>query len=274
VQVQSGIVDAYEVTVARLRSWVNAGMPRPRVGSRYFLQYLWTDELERRVRLPDDPVMQQLPLEGRPAPQCTWDSQNGVHDDLPVNCLTAASAIAFCWWDGKHVATSSAWEFLARNRGTTVGPYQSSEQVRGTNACSLGNVGIYTRLCGDGVLPVPVGIHPMGGTLDPVGIYDLYGGVGELALGYDSPYNRADCRTSTPPNPDIPPFTEMEGYNLGSYERRGNSWYDREEWHNAFANAATRADWEGDWSTRDLAYRDGSVRQGVRCMRWLPEPRD
>jgi len=51
--VQPGYVDAYEVTVARFRAWVNAGMPHPARDAVVFGERRWLTEYNSDMILPD-----------------------------------------------------------------------------------------------------------------------------------------------------------------------------------------------------------------------------
>jgi len=120
--------------------------------------------------------------------QCTWSPVPGVHDTLPVNCVDPDTALAFCWWDGRHLAAEEAWEYLARNRGTTEQPC-GTEYGTIANKCARGDVGAFAGGgCPAESLPQPVGTHPMADSLDPAGVHDLYGGVVEILLGEPFPY--------------------------------------------------------------------------------------
>ncbi len=178
-RVEGGYVDAYEVTVARYRAWVNAGMPtpfRPRMNISFFWGGFWNSDLNNEVPRAGPFTGEMIGGEPVSASHCTWTDQPGANEDRPITCIGMAHAVAFCEWEGKHLITSTAWEFLARNRGTTSTP--AGEAANNSNRCDLGNVGRTNGVCTRAILPEPVGSSPRDVTVDPPGVYDLYGMMG------------------------------------------------------------------------------------------------
>lgn len=192
--VRGGYVDAYEVTVARFRAWVNAGMPRPANGEPYFSGLRWDDGFNEQLQVPTQATAEErVPGMTTSNAMCTWSPTPGVNDDLPINCLTVMSAFVFCWWDGKHIATEIAWEYLATNRGTTPTPF--GMVLPDSRGCAYGDVGSGAGICPRRMLPSAVNTHPTGATRDPAGIHDLWGGVQEFVVGLNSPYAPVPCLT-------------------------------------------------------------------------------
>ncbi len=269
--VRPGYTDAYEVTVARFRTWMRAGMPRPRHNQLIFSSLRWGLNYSDMSLVPPTVANTDDRVPGHPvrSSMCTYTPEPGPNDDLPINCVTMASAIAFCWWDGMHLATEAAWEFLARNRGTTATPFGAVPTD--AEACRYGDVGGYTGLCPLRALPQRVDAFPLGATRDPAGVFGLYGGVSEYVLGRSYPHVQPDfpCRNeySAP---------EMEG-DLGAPAMvHGTAWYQNLGSHRGFSHASSRG--QG-------VYRDGTIlqpardvvlspAQGFRCMRWVPEVRE
>jgi formylglycine-generating enzyme required for sulfatase activity len=255
----TGYVDAYEVTVARFRAWVRAGMPHPAIGERYFRDLVWRNDF--RVEVPTRASSMDL-VTGFMAnnAMCTYSDTPGVNDDLPVNCVQGVTATAFCWWDGKHVATEVSWEYLARNRGRTTMPF--GEAPEGNEACRRGDVGAFTGLCPREDIPQPVNAFPLGATMDPPGIFGLYGGVLEGTIGPRRPYSGGTTSC-------IQASESVDGEAV-EYVYRGTSWFQSLEDHRAHENAASRGS-----SLRPDGVTVGtrSPQVGIRCMRWVPEPR-
>lgn len=266
--VHPGYVDAYEVTVARFRVWVHAGMPPPPAGADIFNGLRWTIT-EKRFTLPTSVnSVDQVP--GFPATDsmCTYRDVPGPNDNLPVNCVSGNVALAFCWWDGKHLATEVAWEYLARNRGTTPTPFGPlpSEAER----CRYGDVGAYNNLCPREALPQPVDAFPLGATRDPAGIFGLYGGLMERVIGIQRPYNSPpalQCQSAFTP-------TSYEGRGATSSVVRGTAWFQSREDQLVFSHSASRgAPVLPDGNLQPFSDYARSPREGIRCMRWTPEPR-
>lgn len=275
---RSGYVDAYEVTVARFRTWVVAGMPHPSDGERFFAGLRWYADLNKQLAPPTEATSEErVPgVEIRDS-MCTFSMTPGANDNLPVNCVTFAAAMAFCWWDGKHAATEVSWEYLATNRGTTATPF--GDPVDDARGCAFGDVGVGAGLCAHEDLPAAVGSHPMGDTRAVHGIHDLWGGVQEWVIGPSSPYSEIAIVVGRVPDTTRclrPAATSVEGSKVmdgpllgnGVFRQRGAAWMQSLTEHRYFSDVRTRA---GDNDSRGLYSR--SVRAGIRCMRWVPEPR-
>ena len=48
------------------------------------------------------------------APDGTWTTTPGTHENAPINCLTWYKAFAFCAWDGGWLPTEAEWEYAAK----------------------------------------------------------------------------------------------------------------------------------------------------------------
>jgi len=267
---RGGYVDAYEVSVARYRAWVSAGFPHPRSGERYFNGLMWDNAFNRDLVVPNRATMDdRVPGVMSTDAMCTWGGTPGVNDELPINCVPVMAAVAFCWWEGKHLITEIGWEYLATNRGTTptpFGPIPAADAV-----CSRGDVGGYTGQCPRLVLPMRIGTHPEGVTRSPAGIHDLWGGMQEWVIGLASPYAQyfpamPFCSFNAP--------RSIDGASEGSRRevmQRGPAWFQNATEFAYFYHAATRASMIG--LPLPKGRNPTSVRVGFRCARWLPEPR-
>jgi formylglycine-generating enzyme required for sulfatase activity len=266
--VRGGYIDAYEVTVARYRTWIRAGMPMPRSGEYTYPLDGWSN-----------PGVDWMPpgyvnsgdgdtVPGSPATvqNCTWSPVDGVNDDLPINCVDGLHAAAFCQWDGRHMVSEEAWEYLASNYGTTA--RIRPEDLTASSSCDLGDLNSRNGICPQRTLPRPVQSFPLSGPPSVPGLFGMIGGVVEIAAGPFSPMDgicsnfdlRTCCRRRYPNTDD---HTPREGGSL-----RGTSWWmDREDQqylnHVSSRNHGSR--------TAPLDRRPPrSPNVGIRCARWVP----
>jgi formylglycine-generating enzyme len=115
--ISSFALDSFEVTVGRLRQFVNsypATRPEPGVGKNP------NDAEDRGWEAAWDqhlPANQQILRAELAAPVCegghTWTDQLGDNESKPVNCVTWYVAYAFCAWDGGRLPTQAEWNYVA-----------------------------------------------------------------------------------------------------------------------------------------------------------------
>jgi sulfatase modifying factor 1 len=110
-------LDKYEITVARFRVFVNAGMgtqdnppgkhsgANPRIASSG-----WSSTWN--IHLPVDTAALKRALKCHATYQ-TWTDAPGSNESKPVNCLDWYTAFAFCAWDGGRMATEAEWNYAA-----------------------------------------------------------------------------------------------------------------------------------------------------------------
>jgi len=272
---RGGYVDAYEVSVARYRAWVNAGFPHPRAGESFFNGLQWMSQFDRDLVIPNRATMDdRVPGVVSTDAMCTWSGTPGVNDDLPISCVPVMAAIAFCWWESKHLITEIGWEYLATNRGTTPTPFGAIPAADAV--CSRGDVGGYTGQCPRTAMPTRIGTHPGGATRNPAGVHDLWGGMQEWVIGLASPYSQyfpamPFCSRDAPRSVDG--AFEVSGGSLarGEVMQRGPAWFQNATEFAYFYHSATRAGVAGVPIPKGR--NPTSVRVGFRCARWLPEPR-
>lgn len=186
-----GYIEAHEVTVARYRQWVLAGMPVPPSGTEIARGILWNDDRSFSAR--------ELPVRRRYNSQqagnqeiigklrCLFDYRLGIDDNRPVNCVQENNALAFCWWDGMELVNEIVWEYVATNRGTTSLPF--GRVPAGVSPCVFADVGRVTGPCDTTIVPARIDTFPRGDTLDPAGVHNLWGGLAEITIGLSRPYS-------------------------------------------------------------------------------------
>ena len=107
-------LDKYEVTVARMRRFVEAysGSPpssgtgsHPEIANSGW-QSIWN------TRLPEDRAALATRLKCNFTFQ-TWTDAAGSNELLPINCVDWFVAYAFCIWDHARLPSEAEWEFAA-----------------------------------------------------------------------------------------------------------------------------------------------------------------
>jgi formylglycine-generating enzyme required for sulfatase activity len=183
-------IDVEEVSVARFKSWVVAGMPVPCSGTQpcaldgrapYDTTMYWnpawnslaqSDDYMGGANCPDVPSMGIATY------------ATGTSDADPVTCVNWAQAAAFCWSDHKRLPTTTEWYYVATGAGA-----HATEFPWGTTMpdCS---VAILTNLGTPCTFPEPVGT-----TLAQIsGVHDLIGDVSEWT------WDSIDSNFSYPPD--------------------------------------------------------------------------
>jgi formylglycine-generating enzyme required for sulfatase activity len=117
-QVTGFVLDKYEVTVARMRAFVNAydkatlltalaagaGAHPLLPGSGW--QAGWDSQL------PDNDTLLSDALQCDAATQ-TWTASAGANESFPITCVSWYLAYAFCAWDEARLPTAAEWEYVA-----------------------------------------------------------------------------------------------------------------------------------------------------------------
>lgn len=281
---RSGYVDAYEVTVGRFRRWVDAGMPRPAVGSRIPPGIVWTQDLDDAAaratvgrNVTDSSLSNWPSVIGLRESACTWTSTPGPNEDRPINCGNKFHEIAFCWWDGKAVINEIAWEYLATNRGTTGTSY--GDPVIDAAVCEIADVGALPEfdgrpsLCPRRNLPLPFDARPRDVTSNPAGVFGMFGGLREwiyqvVPVPPGESFRQASRCDRALPQLVIEGAGEWRG-SPGAFDAeppsgtrvtRGVSWVDyssiREKWKYATSRPG------------EFPYETNGVDWGFRCQRW------
>lgn len=232
-EVHAGFIDAYPVSVARFREFMRAGQPQPRVGEVVFDSVQWTDAIRNQASY----------VHSRPS-ICSYRDAIGENDSLPMNCMNGATALAFCYWDGKHVATEAAWEFVATNGGRSLRPFQAPANF---DPCLYGDVDRSRCRPGANQLPLPIDAFPQGQTRDPLGVYGMWGGGAVAVL----PARALGCRVR---------FVDGWVQNVRGWTRGFGSGFEADYDHMQYSASVDSPSIGGPDSV-------------IRCMRWIPESR-
>lgn len=171
-------MDQYEVSVARFRRYLNAGMAGV-FGS--FVNY-------PGGMLPwNGPAM--APNDTLNDANCNWSAAPGVREQHPINCIDWFTAQAFCVWDGGHMPadsltgrlpTEAEWEFAARS--TDDRPYPWGNNPPETRGC-------WERPFDNPPATCTVDDARFTSGVSPFGVWQLSGNVAEWAADNYAAYN-------------------------------------------------------------------------------------
>jgi len=251
VTVDSFGLDAFEVTVARFRNFVNAfdgSPPAAGAGAHPRLPFSgWQSRWDAEL-LPSRSELSGA-LECA-AGDATWTDVPGLNEQAAINCVTWFEAFAFCAWDGGYLPTEAEWEYAAaggaENRLFPWGSDDPAVQIDVANDAYNGNRPT-----------IAVGSeHPQGD--GKWGHRDLAGGMSEWVLDrYNGTWyssGGAHC-------------DNCANLNAGSSEEarvtRGGSWVGSYPWAGGLSYVIMlRA---ADRARRDATSRNADV--GFRCAR-------
>jgi formylglycine-generating enzyme required for sulfatase activity len=210
-------LDTYEVTVARFRQFVNAGMgtqataPAPGAGAHAHIPSSGWDA-SWNADLASNTATLEMFVKCEAAHQ-TWTDTPGANESLPINCITWYDAMAFCIWDGGYLPTEAEWNYAAAGGDEQRAYPWSSPPSSLVNDCSYAN---YFDLATGGFCAGGTSNGMMSGAVNRVGSEspmgdgrwgqaDLGGNVWEWVLdGYATPYLApcTDCASLDPAAPE------------------------------------------------------------------------
>jgi formylglycine-generating enzyme len=177
------VLDKFEVTVGRLRPFVNAYNALALTNGLGKAKHIADDTgWNTAYTLPADKaaLVADLGCDGG-----TW-SDSTAANELPANCVSFNVAYAFCIWDGGRLPTEAEWNFAAAGGSQQrVYPWFDSSKIDETYANFQSTA------------PVAVGSTPLGD--GRWGQSDLAGNVVEWTLDYHQEYPAtcADCLITT-----------------------------------------------------------------------------
>jgi formylglycine-generating enzyme required for sulfatase activity len=183
-------IDAYEVTVARFKAWVDQQMPLPCSGGGtacaldtkppYLKSMVWNPLWIAQAQSHDYTTGPDCGNEGPPS-VATYLQPNA--SALAVTCVNWAQAVAFCAFEGKRLPTIAEWYYVATGAGVHRSEYPwgsaPPDCTRAILALNGGNCG-YPNAAGTAQSQIS-------------GVFDLIGGVDEWA------WDSIDSNLSYPP---------------------------------------------------------------------------
>jgi formylglycine-generating enzyme required for sulfatase activity len=187
----SFLMDKFEITVGRIRSFVQAfdgTMPPTNTGAHPQIQNSgWRVDYE--ANMPRSSASLKAMLNCSVGQYQTWTETAGVRETMPANCVSWYVAFAFCVWDGGRLPTEAEWEMAAANGKA------GKRYPWGTNAPAADKHAVMACL-GDGVTGcTPSDVLPVGSRIEGAnqwGHLDLAGSMWEWTLDfYDPTYYQA-----------------------------------------------------------------------------------
>jgi formylglycine-generating enzyme required for sulfatase activity len=203
-------IDAYEVTVARFKAWVDRQMPLPCGGGGpcaldtklpYASTMIWDPAWITQAQSQDFNGASDCGNEGTVS-IATYKQPNA--SALAVTCVNWAQAVAFCAFEGKRLPTTAEWYYVATGAGVhrTEYPWGSAQPD-----CNLAILDLNPTYCG---YPNAAGTA----RAQISGVYDLIGGVDEWT------WDSIDSSLAYPPD-----ATDYAGRSYdGGVGGRGSFW--------------------------------------------------
>ncbi|MCW5804159.1 MAG: SUMF1/EgtB/PvdO family nonheme iron enzyme [Deltaproteobacteria bacterium] len=199
-------LDKYAVTVGRFRAFVEAGMgtmrcpPAAGAGANEHLpESGWDESWSASLFFDTTSLVHGLTCDSTRA---TWTDEPGDHENLPINCVSWFTAMAFCIWDGGRLPTAAEWNYAASG-GSEQRAYPWSDPPGSLEIdCTQAS---FARTIGGCAAITPVGSKPAGN--GRWGHADMSGNLWEMTLDWaarpSDPYIEpcVDCARLTPVTP-------------------------------------------------------------------------
>jgi len=206
-------LERFEVTVGRFRGFVaafEAGF-RPLAGEGAHPRIAdsgWQDAWSLLLPADGAGLRHALDCDSRFS---TWRDTPGAGEELPINCVSFPTALAFCIWDGGRLPTEAEWEHAARGDDGRSYPWGDAvpDVTLAVHNCLNGSDPACTL---SRVVAVPVGDRPAGE--GAFGQLDLAGSMAEWTLDAFGAYASGDCADCA----------SLSG--AGRHVLRGGSWLD------------------------------------------------
>ena len=176
VLVSPFLLDKYEFTVGRFRRLVQSGA-------------FSADVAQPTMPTPGDSLLAD----------CTWlGASDGTNDQLPLNCVSYATASLACELSGGTLPTEAQWEHAARGRGEGRRyPWGNAEPQCCTVSAGRGSTLVPSAGCRSGTGVEEVGSHaPIAacdnlGDVSKDGVFDMAGSLTEALLDDFQAYSAA-----------------------------------------------------------------------------------
>jgi formylglycine-generating enzyme required for sulfatase activity len=199
-------LDAYEVTVARFRQFVNAVLAgwQPPVGSGKHTHLNGGNGLANSgsgggfesgwdASWPALPTSLSTWTSNLTGGATTWTSVAGVNDARPINNVDFYDAYAFCTWDGGFLPSEAEWNYAASGGSEQRKyPWGATDPAADTKLAIYGCYYNGTGACSGVQNIAPVGTVPAGN--GKWGQSDLAGNIWEWNLDwFVNPYVSSQC---------------------------------------------------------------------------------